>query len=188
MRIILATKSPRRHELIKGLEMEYRLTAYEIEEHFEPTLNPEVIAMFLAKKKADAFPEAIANDEILLTADTLVWINNQVLNKPADEEEAYNMLKLICGKTHKVFTGICLRSNAMEKVFYECSEVSCKQLTDEEIMHYVNSYQPFDKAGSYGIQDWFGYIAVEKINGCFYNVMGLPLSRIYDELKVFKKN
>ncbi len=186
--IVLASKSPRRQQLIKGLELEYRLVAYEIEEHFDPTLSPEKIAMSLAKKKADAYPEAIGNDEVLLTADTIVWINKQVLNKPGNEQEAFNMLKMLCGHTHEVYTGISLKSNQNESVFYECTQVTCKQLSDEEIWHYVQNYQPFDKAGAYGIQDWFGYVAVEKINGCFYNVMGLPVSRIYQELKAFNKN
>jgi septum formation protein len=185
MKIILASKSPRRQELIKALETEYLLTGYDVDESFDDSLHAEEIVKYLARKKAEAYPEALGNDEVLLTADTIVWINNTVLNKPADEEESYRMLKQLCGHTHEVYTGVCLVSNKQKKVFAECTKVTCRNLSDKEIRHYIESYQPFDKAGSYGIQDWFGYTAVEKIEGCYYNVMGLPVSRIYAELKAF---
>ncbi len=185
MKIILASKSPRRQELIKGLELDYRIVTYEVDESFPENLQAQEIAEFLAKKKADAYEGSIEESEILLTADTIVWINNRVLNKPENEQEAFQMLKLICGNTHEVFTGICLKNKNKEIVFSEKSKVSCRKLSDEEIWHYINNYKPFDKAGSYGIQDWFGYTAVQKINGCFYNVMGLPVSRIYTELQQF---
>ncbi|MBC7381714.1 MAG: septum formation protein Maf [Bacteroidia bacterium] len=185
MKIILASKSPRRHELIKALEMEWSLSSFDVEETYDPSLKTDEIVKYLALKKAEAYPKALGNDEVLLTADTIVCINNLVLNKPKNEQEAFNMLKLLCGNTHSVYTGVCLKSNNKKKVFAERTEVTCKLLNDQEIRHYISSYQPFDKAGSYGIQDWFGYTAVEKINGCYYNVMGLPVSRIYDELKAF---
>jgi septum formation protein len=181
--IILASKSPRRQELIKGLELPYTVKTYEVDESFPETLKAEEIALYLAEKKALAFPDTIGSGDVLLTADTIVWVNNHVLNKPESEAEAFAMLAEICGTNHSVFTGVCLRTDSNMVSFAERSEVYIKKLTDDEIWHYIKNYKPFDRAGSYGIQDWFGYIAVEKIEGCFYNVMGLPVSRLYDELK-----
>jgi septum formation protein len=182
-KIILASKSPRRQELIKGLELPFEVRTYEVDESFPDELKAEDIALYLARKKAEAYSLPIEKDEILLTADTIVWVNDHVLNKPADEAEAYSMLREICGTVHTVYTGVCLRTASELVVFYDSSEVFIKRLTDDEIWHYIRNYKPFDRAGSYGIQDWFGYVAVEKIQGCFYNVMGLPVSKLYDELK-----
>jgi septum formation protein len=184
-KIILASKSPRRQELIKGLELPFEVHTYEVDETFPATLKAQDIVLFLAEKKAKAYTSIIKKNEILLTADTIVWINDHVLNKPVNEAEAYNMLKEICGTTHEVFTGVCLRSEDKTHTFFERSEVTCKDISDADIWHYIKTYKPFDKAGSYGIQDWFGYTAVQKINGCFYNVMGLPVSKLYEELKKF---
>ncbi len=185
IKIILASKSPRRQELIKGLELPFEVVTYEVDESFPSQLTKHEIPTYLANKKADAFPLTLNENEILLTADTIVWINNHVLNKPETEQESFEMLKEICGTTHEVFTGVCLKSNNKTVTLYDRSEVSIKQLLDDEIWHYIKNYKPFDKAGSYGIQDWFGYTAIEKINGCFYNVMGLPVNKIYDALKTF---
>lgn len=187
MRVILASKSPRRQELIRGLELEYDIVTYEVDEQFEPHEPPDQIARGLAIRKAEHYPLPIHENDVLLTADTIVWINGKVLNKPETPEESFAMLKQICGNTHQVYTGVCLRSAVEEIAFTEVSEVTCKSLTDEEIWHYINTYSPFDKAGSYGIQDWFGYTAVERINGCFYNVMGLPVSRVWEALKKIKR-
>ena len=187
-KIILASRSPRRQELIRGLELPYEVFSFDTDESFPPELKAGEIALFLAEKKAKAFPETLHENELLLTADTIVWVNGHVLNKPADEKESFNMIREICGTTHEVFTGVCFEFVKEGKLqlhsFVERSTVTCRLLTDEEIMHYINSYKPFDKAGSYGIQDWFGYTAVESIEGCFYNVMGLPISRVYKELKL----
>jgi len=185
-KIILASKSPRRQELMKGLERDFEVHTYDVDESFPENLKAENIATFLAEKKANAYPFTIQENEILLTADTIVWINNHVLNKPENENESFAMLKEICGTTHEVFTGVCLRTNKNISTFFERSEVTCKAISEDEIWHYIKNYKPFDKAGSYGIQDWFGYTAVKKINGCFYNVMGLPVSRIFEELKKIK--
>lgn len=182
--IVLASKSPRRQALIQGLELNFKVVTYEVDESFPQNLKAEEIAVYLAEKKANAYPHSLAEDEILITADTIVWVNDHVLNKPEHEQEAFNMLKEICGTTHEVFTGVCLKSNNQTIAFFDKSEVTIKPLSDEEIWHYIKHYKPFDKAGSYGIQDWFGYVAVEKINGCFYNVMGLPVSKIYEQLKL----
>jgi septum formation protein len=181
--IILASKSPRRQELIRGLELPFEIRTYEVDETFPDHLKAGHIALYLAEKKALAYPVPVAENEILITADTIVWVNDHVLNKPGSPEDAFEMLKEICGTTHTVYTGVCIRSYHQTITFYDSSAVSIKPLTDEEIWHYINNYKPFDKAGSYGIQDWFGYVAVEKIDGSFYNVMGLPVGRIYDELK-----
>lgn len=183
MKIVLASKSPRRQELIKGLELDFKIVLYEVEESFDPNDAPDDIAKKLAIKKAAAFPHTLKEDEVLITADTIVYINGEVLNKPQSEKESYEMLRLICGNTHQVYTGVCLRSAKQEVAFTEMSLVSCKNLCDAEIFHYIKNYQPFDKAGSYGIQDWFGYTAVERIEGCYYNIMGLPISRVNEELK-----
>lgn len=183
-KIILASKSPRRQELIKGLELAYEVFTYEVDESFPADLKGEEIALYLAEKKANAYPNTLSNHEILVTADTIVWVNNHVLNKPDSEQEAYQMLKEICGTTHTVYTGVCLKTSTQTLPFFDKSEVSIKALTDDEIWHYIKNYKPFDKAGSYGIQDWFGYIAVQKIDGCFYNVMGLPVAKLYDKLKL----
>lgn len=184
-KIILASKSPRRRELIKGLELDYEIHTYETDEDFPPELKAGDIALYLAQKKSHAFPGTIKQGEILLTADTIVWIDGKVLNKPADADEALSMLRMLSGQTHEVYTGVCLRSQTTVKIFVERSEVTCKQVSEQHLMHYIEEYHPFDKAGSYGIQDWFGYTVVEKVNGCFYNVMGLPVSRIYEVLQSF---
>ena len=185
LKIILASKSPRRRELIKGMELDYEVHTYDIDESFPAYLQGSAIASFLAEKKADAYPLSLKENEILLTADTIVWVNNHVLNKPENELDALTMLKEICGTTHEVFTGVCLRSAHKKIVFFDRTEVTCKSVSDMHLNHYIKNYHPFDKAGSYGIQDWFGYTVVEKINGCFYNVMGLPVSKIYETLRQF---
>ena len=183
--LILASKSPRRQELIKGLEIPYSVKTYEVDESFPSHLQAHEIATYLAEKKANAYPNQLQENEVLLTADTIVWIDNTALNKPEDDADSFRMLKTICGATHQVYTGVCLKSNNRTITFYDKTDVTCRALSDEDIWHYIRNYQPFDKAGSYGIQDWFGYTAVEKINGCFYNVMGLPVGKVYQQLQSF---
>lgn len=183
--LILASKSPRRQELIKGLEVPFNIQTYEVDESFPIHLQAHDIALYLAAKKADAYPHLLQENEVLLTADTIVWIDNTVLNKPENDADSFRMLKTISGSTHQVYTGVCLRSNNKSITFYDKTDVTCSAISDEAIWHYINNYKPFDKAGSYGIQDWFGYTAVEKINGCFYNVMGLPVGKVYQHLLSF---
>ncbi|MCU0442652.1 MAG: Maf family nucleotide pyrophosphatase [Bacteroidia bacterium] len=187
MEIILASKSPRRQALIQGIEVPYRVYTYEVDESFPADLIQNEIAVYLAEKKALAYPEVLKESEVLLTADTIVWVNDHVLNKPANRAEAFQMLKEITGTKHIVFTGICLRTASTLESFYEATEVHVKPLSNDEIYHYIDTYKPYDRAGSYGIQDWFGYVAVERINGCFYNVMGLPVHAIYDKLKKLRE-
>ena len=186
-KIILASKSPRRQELIKGLELPVELALYEVDEAFDQNDIPSTIAQKLAVKKAAHYPKDLQLNEVLLTADTIVWVKGKVLNKPLNEQESFDMLKTICGTSHEVYTGVCLKTIVDEISFSEKSIVTCKNLTDDEIWHYIKNYHPFDKAGSYGIQDWFSYTAVEEIKGCYYNIMGLPISRVYQELKKIKK-
>lgn len=185
LQLILASKSPRRQALIAGLDIPFKVVLYEVDETFNSADSPDEISRKLAQKKAQFYPETLHENEILVTADTIVYIQNTVLNKPETKEEAFQMLTQICGKTHEVFTGVCLKSHDKEISFSERSLVTCRNLSDEEKWYYINQYHPMDKAGSYGIQDWFGYTAVEKIEGCYYNIMGLPLNRIYASLKEF---
>jgi septum formation protein len=182
-KIILASKSPRRQELIKELALEYEICAYEVDESFDSNLKAENIVTYLAEKKSLGYPFMLQEKEVLITADTIVWINDRALNKPNTEKEAFDMLTEICGSKHQVYTGVCIRFKEQKFTFFDTSIVHINGLSDIEKWHYIKKYKPFDKAGSYGIQDWFGYTAVEKIEGCFYNVMGLPIRKIYQTLK-----
>ncbi|MCB2195397.1 MAG: septum formation protein Maf [Bacteroidetes bacterium] len=182
---ILASQSPRRHYLLKeiGLEFEIKQKQF-IDESYPDHLVKEEIPVFIAKKKADAFG-VLQEKEILITADTIVWLNNKVLQKPTDADDAIRILKELSGECHQVYTGVCIKSTEKELVFSACTDVYFKKLTYAEIDYYINHFQPFDKAGAYGIQEWIGYIGVEKINGSFFNVMGLPIQKLYTELDDF---
>jgi len=188
-KIILASKSPRRIELMQqaGLQFTVQL-ADEIDELYPSELQREEIPLFLARLKADAFLRmvAIPDDAIVVTADTIVWINNRVLGKPADRQEAIDMLKILSGAMHRVYTGVCLSTNDKQHVFFDESKVYFRKLTNDEITFYVDRCQPYDKAGAYGIQEWIGYVGIEKIEGSHYNVMGLPIQKLYCELRDFK--
>lgn len=184
-KVILASKSPRRQELLKGLNLSFSVQTREVDESFPEELQAEQIALYLAEKKAAAFVEELKKDELVITSDTVVWSEDVVLNKPADRDEGYAMLRLLSGGTHHVFTGVCLQSAGKKTSFYEVTEVTFRELSDEEIWYYLDRYQPYDKAGSYGIQEWIGYIGITEIKGCFYNVMGLPLQKLYDQLLQF---
>lgn len=184
-KVILASKSPRRQELLKGLNLSFSVQTREVDESFPEELQAEQIALYLAEKKAAAFVEELKKDELVITSDTVVWSEDVVLNKPADRDEGYAMLRLLSGGTHQVFTGVCLQSAGKKTSFYEVTEVTFRELSDEEIWYYLDRYQPYDKAGSYGIQEWIGYIGITEIKGCFYNVMGLPLQKLYDQLLQF---
>ena len=182
-KIILASKSPRRQELFKGLGISFEIKTKDFDEDFPCTLNNYDVARFLAKKKAEAFE--LSADEILITSDTTVLLSNRILNKPQNTEEAIEMLQSLSGKIHQVTTGVCIKSIDKEVTFSDLTSVSFKQLFLDEIKYYTNQFDPFDKAGSYGIQEWIGFIGIEKIEGCYYNVMGLPLSKLYQELLKF---
>ncbi|MFI5139241.1 MAG: Maf family nucleotide pyrophosphatase [Sphingobacteriales bacterium] len=180
-KIILASKSPRRQELLRLMDIEFRIVLKEVDESYPDNLSPEEIALYIAEKKACAFDETLT-DEIVLTADTIVCIDNQILGKPDDKAHAIEMLKLLSGRMHQVITGVCLLYKHQYHSFYDVSEVYFGELTDEEIISYVNKYQPFDKAGSYGIQERIGLIGIERINGSYTNVVGLPTEKLYREL------
>lgn len=184
-KIILASQSPRRHYLLKeiGLEFEIKQKQF-VDESYPENLIKEEIPLFIAKKKANAFG-LLQQKEILITADTIVWLKNKVLQKPTDTDDAVRILKELSGKSHQVYTGVCIKSREKELLFSACTDVYFKKLTYAEIDYYINNFQPFDKAGAYGIQEWIGYIGVEKINGSFFNVMGLPIQKLYTELDDF---
>lgn len=183
-RLILASKSPRRQELLRSLEVDFEIRTKDVDEDFPEDLDPNLVAEFLAIKKSEAF-EALAENELILTSDTTVICNGKILNKAADYNEAFGMIEMLSGKSHEVITGVCLRTSDQRITFSETTRVTFATLTTAEIDHYIKKYQPFDKAGAYGIQEWIGMIGIEKIEGDFYNVMGLPLHRLYRALLQF---
>jgi len=181
--IILASNSPRRKELLGGLGLDYEVrTLPGIDESYPDTLQGEDIPVYISSKKASAYLDSLKNNELLITADTIVWLDGRVLGKPSDEEEACQMLRDLSGKTHQVITGVTLATTAFQKSFASVSQVTFASLTEKEIKYYVNHYHPMDKAGSYGVQEWIGFIGVERIEGSYFNVMGLPVQRLYREL------
>lgn len=184
-KIILASKSPRRQYLLKELGLNFEVHTKEVDESFPESLQAQEIPLYLCKKKADAFEEELSDNTIVITADTVVWIDGQVLNKPENYEDAARMLKLLSGKKHQVFTGVCLKSKHKTKSFYAQTDVYFKVLSEKEIDYYISNFNPYDKAGAYGAQEWIGYIAVEKIEGTYFNVMGLPVREVYEELLKF---
>ncbi len=181
--ILLGSQSPRRKELLEGLDLDFRIVRIECEEHYPDNLRGADIPLYLAKLKADAYSSLLQDDDILVTADTIVWCDGCMLGKPADEAEARRMLRFLSGKEHEVITGVCLTTCGRQKTFSVTSKVRFAQLTDSQIDYYVGKYLPFDKAGAYGIQEWIGYVGVESISGSYYNVMGLPVQRLYRELQ-----
>jgi len=183
--IILGSNSPRRQELLKSLGFTFLNKPINADESFPAELQAEEICLYLAEKKADAYPEDLKDDEILITADTIVWCEGKVFNKPANFVEGKKMLETLSGKMHEVFTAICLKSGNKQTTFYDVSKVYFKKLKPEEIEYYLTNYSPYDKAGGYGVQDWLGYIGIDKIEGSFYNVMGLPVKELYEELVKF---
>ena len=182
-KLILASNSPRRKELLAGLGVPFEVRVLQdIDEHYPENLPVNEVARYIAKEKADAYRRIVAADELIITADTVVIVGDEILGKPVDEADAVRMLRLLSGRTHQVTTGVCLLTAEKERCFDVTTDVTFKALTDEEIHYYVDCYRPFDKAGAYGIQEWIGYIGVTGLNGSYYNVMGLPVQRIYQEL------
>ncbi len=182
-KIILASQSPRRQELLRALLIDFEVCVIDVEESYPPHLTGIEIPMFLAEKKADAYNDIITENTLLITADTIVWHEECVFGKPTDKEDARRMLNALSGKTHQVITGVCLSSKSRRKTFQVVSEVHFTNLQPDEIEFYLNNYQPYDKAGAYGVQEWIGFIGVEHIEGSYFNVMGLPIQRLYTELK-----
>ena len=181
--IILASQSPRRRELLKGLDIDFRIEVIDVDESYPNGMMGVEIPMYLAEKKANAYRSIMQDNTLLITADTIVWHEGRVMNKPAIEAEARQMLTKLSGKTHQVITGVCISSLRKRRVFHVISEVRFARLTDAEIDYYLDNYKPYDKAGSYGVQEWIGFVGVEHINGSYFNVMGLPVQRLYNELK-----
>ncbi len=183
-KLILASNSPRRHELLKGLDLDFEVRVKRgVGESYPANIPVEMVAEFISKEKAAAYD--IADDEILLTADTVVILDDEIMGKPKDAEAARNMLRRLSGHTHHVVTGVTIKASETSETFSDVTAVTFRQLTDDEIGYYVDRYKPFDKAGAYGVQEWIGYIGVTRIDGSFYNVMGLPVERVYEELKKF---
>lgn len=193
--VVLASNSPRRKELLSGLGINFSVkTLPDVDESFPDTLKGEEIPLFIARKKADAYKvlfSSVTSNEVeepllVITADTIVWLEDEVLGKPANATEARAMLSKLSGKKHQVITGVCLTTASWQKSFAAVSEVQFSSLTEEEMDYYIQNYCPYDKAGAYGVQEWIGFIGVESIQGSYFNVMGLPIQRLYRELKTIK--
>ena len=185
--IILASQSPRRQELLRGLNIPFEVKVIEVEETYPKGLVGVDIPMYLSEKKANAFNGLMDETTMLITADTIVWHEGKVFGKPTDRKNATSMLKALSGKTHQVITGVCISTLQKRKVFSVISEVRFASLNSSEIEYYLDNYQPYDKAGSYGVQEWIGFVGVEFIEGSYFNVMGLPIQRLYNELKNWGK-
>lgn len=181
--ILLGSKSPRRRELLERLGLPCRIVEIDVDETLSVSVAPAMVAETLARKKSVAYSGPLMDDEVLVTADTVVVHEEEVLGKPHSREEAIAMLRMLSGCTHQVYTGVCLRGSATTVGFTECTNVSFHRLEPQEMAYYVDTYRPYDKAGSYGIQEWIGMVGIDRIEGCFYNVMGLPVARLYKELK-----
>ncbi|MGI6048442.1 MAG: Maf-like protein [Petrimonas sp.] len=183
-KIILASNSPRRKELLSGLDIGYEIrTLPDIDEEYPNDIPLEKVAEFLARKKTAAYLPVLNDNELLITADTIVFLNNKIYGKPVNNADAEQMLRDLSGQIHLVITGVCLTSTKKQVVFSDTTKVTFSDLSDEEIEYYVEKYQPIDKAGAYGVQEWIGYVAVKHIEGSYFNVMGLPIHRVYEELK-----
>lgn len=180
--VLLASSSPRRQQFLREMNVDFSVQLKPIEEVYPTHLKAEEITDYLAKLKANAFKASLQQNDLVLTSDTLVWLDGKALGKPKDKKDAFDMLASMAGKTHEVITSFCLMSLTFTKVFHEITKVTFKELTSDEINYYLDVYQPYDKAGSYGIQEWIGLIAIEKIEGSYANVVGLPTHRLYKEL------
>nr|WP_302829404.1 Maf-like protein [uncultured Bacteroides sp.] len=186
-KVILASNSPRRKELLAGLGVDYEVrTLPDVDESYPDTLKGADIPLFIAKEKADAYLDMMKPGELMITADTIVWLDGKVLGKPKDREDAMRMLRAMSGRTHEVFTGVCITTTEWQRSFTAQTEVRFAELSEEEITYYVDTYKPMDKAGAYGVQEWIGFIGVENISGSYYNIMGLPVQRLYKELVQLK--
>ena len=187
-KIILASNSPRRRELLAGLGIEFEVRVLPgIDESYPASMPAAETAEYIAGKKAAAYRQVMADDELVITADTVVIVGDEVLGKPADTQMAAQMLRKLSGRTHQVMTGVCMTTSEQTVSFSVKTDVTFKQLAEDEIEYYIKKYQPFDKAGAYGIQEWIGYIGCTGLNGSYYNVMGLPVQRIYTELQRFTR-
>jgi len=185
--IILASQSPRRLELLRGLNIPFEVKLIEVDETYPSQMVGVDIPMFLAEKKARAYETIMTENTMIITADTIVWHEGKVLGKPVDSADAKRMLQIMSGKTHQVITGVCISTLKRKKIFHVITDVRFSKLTESEIDYYVENFKPYDKAGAYGVQEWIGFVGVEHINGSYFNVMGLPVQRLYNELKRWKE-
>ena len=183
--IILASKSPRRQQLLKGLDIPFSVQVTDADESFPDNLTQDEIPVYLAKQKANEFSKNIKAKDLVITADTIVWLHEEVLGKPVDHNDAFRILTKLSGNKHEVITGVCITTKQKQVSFFSKTDVYFKTLDDFEINYYIEKYQPYDKAGAYGVQEWIGYIGVERVDGSFYNVMGLPIMKLYEHLKEF---
>lgn len=181
--IILASQSPRRQELLKGLDLDFKIETRPVDEVYSADLKRQQITDYLSVLKASAFKNDLQENQLLITSDTIVWFQEQALEKPKNAEHAKEMLASMSGHSHEVFTSVCFTTTQKQEVIYDVTKVHFATLTAEEIEYYVSHYKPFDKAGAYGVQDWLGYAGVTRLEGCYYNVMGLPLPKVYELLK-----
>lgn len=187
-KVILASNSPRRRELLSGLGIDYEVKILPgIDETYPDTLTGEEIPVYIACEKANAYRPTMEKDELIITADTIVYTDGEVLGKPKDAQDARRMLHLLSGRSHQVITGVCITTSEQQRSFACVTEVTFDRLTDEEIDFYIDRYQPMDKAGAYGIQEWIGFVGVSGLQGSYFNVMGLPVQRLYQELKKLNK-
>lgn len=183
MELLLASKSPRRRQLLNELQLPLQFVDIDADEHLPHPVAASQAAEAIARIKAEAFRQPLASGQVLVTADTVVVLDEQVLGKPRNRQEALAMLRSLSGRTHQVYTGVCLRTAERQHSFTECTHVAFRVMAEQELEHYVDHYGPYDKAGAYGIQEWIGMVGIERIEGCYYNVMGLPVARLYKELQ-----
>ena len=181
-KLILASGSPRRQQFFKDLDLDFEIRLKEIEEVYPPDLKREEITNYLAELKSNAFEGTLADNEILITSDTIVWHNDKALGKPKDKEDAFSILKSLSNSTHEVITSVCFKTKDKKEVLFDVTKVTFNIISNEAITYYINKYKPFDKAGAYGIQEWIGFIGVSKIEGSYPNVMGLPVDKVYHYL------
>ena len=181
-KLILASGSPRRQQFFKDLNLDFEIRLKEIEEVYPPDLKREEITNYLAELKSNAFEGTLADHEILITSDTIVWHNDKALGKPKDKEDAFSILKSLSNSTHEVITSVCFKTKDKKEVLFDVTKVTFNIISNEAISYYIDKYKPFDKAGAYGIQEWIGFIGVSKIEGSYPNVMGLPVDKVYHYL------
>ncbi|PBJ15651.1 Maf-like protein [Flavobacterium sp. ACN6] len=181
-KIILASGSPRRQQFFKDLDLDFEIRLKDVEEIYPPELKAAAITDYLAELKAKAFDGELIENEILVTSDTIVWHQNKALGKPKNAEEAFEMIKSMSNTTHEVITSVCFKTNEGSTLLHDITKVTFNDLSDEAILYYIENYKPYDKAGAYGIQEWFGFMAVAKVEGSYTNVMGLPTAKVYDFL------
>ena len=185
MEIILGSQSPRRRELLAGMGIDFTTVNIHADESFPHDLKGADIPLYISRAKAEAFRNQLKPNQLLITADTIVWVGGEQLGKPLDEKDAKRMLRLLSGKTHQVFTGVTLTSLDKQTSFSDATDVTFRAINADEIEHYVHTYRPLDKAGAYGIQEWIGYVACTSLNGSYFNVMGLPTEKLYEALRAF---